>query len=152
MSEVPLKTELRLPSRLGFEKVAMQTAATVAGLMGFSNARIEDLKTAVSEACINAIEHGNKLDASQIVSVEMSMGEHALEVRVTDQGAGLVARTATAKAPDMEAKMAGLEDARGMGIFLIRALVDEAEWVTNQPHGSYARLVIYLDPHRNSQQ
>ena len=47
--------EVRLPSRMGFEKVAMSTAASVAKLMGFREDRIEDLKTAVAEACINAI-------------------------------------------------------------------------------------------------
>jgi serine/threonine-protein kinase RsbW len=40
--------EVRLPSRLGFEKVAMGTAASVAALMGFPPERIEDLKTAVA--------------------------------------------------------------------------------------------------------
>ena len=47
--------EVKLPSRLGFEKVAMGTAASVAKLMGFPDDRIEDLKTALAEACINAI-------------------------------------------------------------------------------------------------
>jgi hypothetical protein len=36
------KVEVRLPSRLGFEKVAMSTAAGMAKLMGFSEDRIED--------------------------------------------------------------------------------------------------------------
>jgi hypothetical protein len=35
----PIVTELRLPTRLGFEKVAMQTAASVAEIMGFSTDR-----------------------------------------------------------------------------------------------------------------
>jgi len=47
---------------MGFEKVAMSTASSVAKLMGFRDERIEDLKTAVAEACINAIEHGNRLN------------------------------------------------------------------------------------------
>ena len=38
--------EVRLPSELGFEKIAMSTAASVAQMMGFSAERIEDLKTA----------------------------------------------------------------------------------------------------------
>jgi serine/threonine-protein kinase RsbW len=42
--------EVRLPSRMGFEKVAMSTAASVAKLMGFRDDRVEDLKTAVAEA------------------------------------------------------------------------------------------------------
>ena len=54
--------EVRLPSRLGYEKVAMSTAAAVAKLMGFRDDRVEDLKTAVAEACINAMEHGNRLN------------------------------------------------------------------------------------------
>ena len=49
-------------SRMGYEKVAMSTARPVAKLMGFPEDRIEDLKTAVAEACINAIEHGNRLN------------------------------------------------------------------------------------------
>jgi serine/threonine-protein kinase RsbW len=31
-----------------------------------------------------------------------------------------------------------------MGMFLIQALVDEAEWVSSPPSGSYARMVIHL--------
>ncbi len=74
--------ELRLPSRLGYEKVAMGTAASVAKIMGFAEERIEDLKTAVAEACINAMEHGNKLDESLIVGVILSMDASGLEVKV----------------------------------------------------------------------
>jgi len=32
-----------------------------------------------------------------------------------------------------------------MGMFLIQALVDEAEWVSSPLAGSYARMVIHLD-------
>ncbi|MBC8233261.1 ATP-binding protein [bacterium] len=39
--------------------------------MGFSEDRIEDLKTAVDEACINAIKHGNKENADVKVLVEL---------------------------------------------------------------------------------
>jgi serine/threonine-protein kinase RsbW len=133
--------ELRLPSRLGYEKVAMNTAASVARLMGFGDDRVEDLKTAVAEACINAMEHGNKLDDSLTVGVILSMDKDSLEVKVTDTGEGPKGTTA---APDIDKKMHGEEDARGMGMFLIQALVDEAEWVSSPPAGSYARMVIHL--------
>ena len=36
------------------------------------------------------------------------------------------------------------EKARGMGMFLIQSLVDEAEWVSSPRTGSYARMVIHL--------
>lgn len=134
--------ELRLPSRLGFEKIAMSTASSVAKLMGFAPERIEDLKTAIAEACINAMEHGNKLDESLIVGVILSMDETSLEVKVLDTGTGPPSGVHT---PNMDKKMHGEEASRGMGMFLIQALVDEAEWVSSPPSGSYARLVIRLN-------
>ena len=133
--------ELRLPSRLGYEKVAMNTAASVARLMGFTDERIEDLKTAVAEACINAMEHGNKLNESLNVGVILSVDADSLEVKVLDTGTGPQDKAHT---PDIDKKMHGEEDARGMGMFLIQALVDEAEWVSSPPAGSYARMVIRL--------
>jgi serine/threonine-protein kinase RsbW len=135
--------EVRLPSRMGFEKVAMSTAASVAKLMGFRDDRVEDLKTAVAEACINAIEHGNRLNEKLSVGVVLSAGEDSLEVKVIDDGTGM--KTQPAK-PDIDRKMHGEEDARGMGMFLIQALVDEAEWVAGADgKSSYVRLVIRLD-------
>jgi serine/threonine-protein kinase RsbW len=135
--------EVRLPSRLGFEKVAMSTAASVAKLMGFREERIDDLKTAVAEACINAIEHGNRLNEKLSVGVVLSAGSDQLEVKVMDDGKGM--KDLPIK-PDIDRKMHGEEDPRGMGMFLIQALVDEAEWVVGtNGKGSYVRLVIRLD-------
>lgn len=134
--------EVRLPSELGFEKVALSTAASMATLMGFSQDRVEDLKTAVAEACINAIEHGNRQDSALSVGVVLSTSEDELEVKVIDDGAGIEQQPAL---PDMDKKMLGEEDPRGMGMFLIQALVDEAEWHKGPPGKSFVRLVIRLD-------
>lgn len=133
--------EVRLPSEMGFEKVAMCTAAGMADLMGFSHERIEDLKTAVAEACINAIEHGNQSNQELPVEVILSRSADELEVRVIDDGRGV---SETPHSPDIDRKMLGEEDPRGMGMFLIQALVDEAEWHKGPPGKSYVRLLIRL--------
>jgi serine/threonine-protein kinase RsbW len=139
----PTSVEVRLPSRLGFEKVAMSTAAAVAKLMGFREDCIEDLKTAVAEACINAMEHGNRMNDKLSVGVVLSAGEHSLEVKVIDDGKGMSSQPAK---PDIDRKMLGEEDPRGMGMFLIQALVDEVEWVAGtNGKSSYVRLAIRLD-------
>lgn len=144
MSEKKSTTvEVRLPTKLGYEKVAMSTASAVAKLMGFPADRIEDLKTAVAEACINAIEHGNRLNEKLSVGVVLRANTDALEVKVIDDGAGIQKQPAK---PDIDRKMHGEEDPRGMGMFLIRALVDEVEWVPGaEGKNSYVRLVIRLD-------
>ena len=59
--------ELRLPSRLGYEKVAMDTASSLARRMGFGGDRVEALRTAIAEAVTNAIEHGNEHDSDMRV-------------------------------------------------------------------------------------
>jgi len=144
MSESKSTTvELKLPTRLGYEKVAMSTAASLAKLRGFPDERIEDLKTAVAEACINAIEHGNRLNEKLSVGVVLQAGPDELEVKVIDDGTGIKSQPAK---PDIDRKMHGEEDPRGMGMFLIQALVDEAEWVAgSEGKSSYVRLVIRLD-------
>ena len=134
--------EVRLPSELGFEKVAMSTAAGMAELMGFSKERIEDLKTAGAEACINAIEHGNQFSDAVGVGVVLSGNENELEVKVIDDGQGVSAKPPS---PNMDRKILGEEDPRGMGMFLIEALVDKAEWHKGPPGKSFVRLVIRLD-------
>ena len=141
MTRGAIITELRVPSRLGFEKVAMSTAASVAQLMGFTDDRVEDLKTAVSEACINAMEHGNRLDENLGVIVTLQISTESLEVKIADYGSGVKHE---AHVPDIDKKMHGEESPRGMGMFLIQALVDEVEYGSEQ-HGSYARLVIRLN-------
>jgi serine/threonine-protein kinase RsbW len=135
--------ELRLPTHLGYEKVAMSTAASLAKLRGFPDDRIEDLKTAVSEACINAIEHGNRLNEKLSVGVVLRAEPDSIEVKVIDDGSGIKKQPSK---PDIDRKMHGEENARGMGMFLIQALVDEAEWVTGlDGKSSYVRLLIKLD-------
>ncbi len=134
--------QVSLPSELGFEKVAMSTAESVAELMGFSADRIEDLKTAVAEACINAIEHGNELNSSLTVGIILSTNEDHLEVKVIDEGKGL---EGAPPSPDIDRTMHGEESARGLGMFLIQNLVDEAEWYKGPGGKSYVRLVIRLD-------
>jgi len=73
----------------------------------------------------------------------LSAGEDSLEVKVIDDGKGMSKKPVK---PDIDRKMHGEEDPRGMGMFLIQALVDEAEWVAGTDgKSSYVRLVIRLD-------
>src|SRR6476661_4854480 len=82
----PEVVEIFLPSTLGYEKVARSAAEAVALEMGFSPDRIEDLKTAVAEACGNAIEHGNKENKTASVTVLLTAAPSQLEIKVADEG------------------------------------------------------------------
>ena len=133
--------ELHIPSLIGFEKVAMECAASTAARMGFSADRIEDLKTAVAEACLNAIEHGNKLEKGTRVGITLTVEESGLHVSVRDEGKGL----GEVPAPDLEQKMEGKEKKRGWGIFLIKSLMNEVSFEAPPEGGNVVKMMIYLE-------
>jgi serine/threonine-protein kinase RsbW len=134
------KFEIHLPSTQGAEKIAMDFAATVAKGMNFPAERVEDLKTAVAEACMNAIEHGNKLHASTRIGVKLTLDERGLQVAVHDKGAGV----GRVRVPDIDSKIEGESDARGWGVFLIENLMDEVSFESTAD-GSVVRMIIYLE-------
>jgi serine/threonine-protein kinase RsbW len=110
-------------SEPGNERLALaQVAAAVAG-EGLSPARLERLKTAVAEAAMNAIEHGNQNRPELPVTVRVAATGRELSVRITDQGGDRP--LPQDGAPDLEAKLQGLQGPRGWGLFLIRNMVDE---------------------------
>ena len=84
MGPIAKTVELKIPSEQGYEKMAMHLAADLATMMKFPDSRIEDLRTAVSEACINAIEHGNVNDVSTKVYIVMTVDEDRLAGRSDD--------------------------------------------------------------------
>jgi len=136
--------ELWIPSELGYEKMAMQLAGAVAQQMGFAPERAEDLETAVSEACLNAMEHGNQLHAGTQVRVRLSIDADRLSIDVRDEGRGGPPPDHFPE-PDLKRKLAGEETLRQMGIFLIKHLVDEAGFVASEPgSGNRFRMVMHL--------
>jgi serine/threonine-protein kinase RsbW len=137
--------ELHIPSQLGWERAAMDLAASVARRMGFPKERIEDIKTAVSEATTNAMEHGNRLDAMQKVLIVLVPEEEQLEINVQDQSGQPYVPLPDAPAPSLDDKLAGLSATRGWGMFLIRELVDEVEF-TSTARGNQVRMVVHLVP------
>ncbi len=139
--EAEQKLEIHIPNVLGSEKVAMDFTAKAATNMGLSGERIEDLKTAVSEACLNAIEHGNKMDASMKVGVILNVEEMNLQVTVQDVGDEI----GPVETPNIEDKVEGRSGRRGWGIFLIKNLVDEVNFESTPEGGNLVRMIIHLD-------
>jgi serine/threonine-protein kinase RsbW len=138
--------ELKIPSEPGFEKVAMHTAGDCARMMGMSEERILDVMTAVSEACINAMEHGNANDVSTKVYVAVTIENDRLAIDVVDEGRAGPPPTGV-EAPDIEAQIDGRAEPGGMGLFVIKSLVDEADFIEPElGAGTQFRMVIHMQP------
>lgn len=136
--------ELRLPSRLGYEKIAMDAATSLARRMGFHEDRVNALRTALAEAVTNAIEHGNAHDAAMRVLVMLTVRPDELIVSVADQGRNLLDPDKTTAVPSIEESFTKV-DKGGWGIWLIRELVDEVEFSTGPGGGNQIRMVIHLE-------
>ncbi len=134
--------EISLPNKLGYERVAMACSASFAKIVGFLPDRIEDLKTAVSEACLNAMEHGNLNRPDKRVLVSMNYKDHVFSVSVRDEGEGMRETPEIPEIQDIEKKIENLETPRGLGMFLIKQLVDQVEFnqVTDEGHMVRMRL------------
>lgn len=136
--------ELTLPSELGYEVVARDAVAAFVCRLCISPDRLEDLKTALCEVCINAIEHGNSLRPGLRVQIRCRVEVEQLIIEVVDQGV-------SAFAPKSEPltiveKLAGLGSLRGMGLMLISQLCDEAGFVPSAGPGNCFRFAFYRRP------
>jgi len=136
--------EVNLPNKLGYERIAMACSASFAKIVGFLPERIEDLKTAVSEACINAMEHGNRNHPEKRVLITMNYKDHVFSVSVMDQGEGMNDYIEIPKKPDIDKKIEMLESHRGLGMFLIEQLVDQLEFNQVTKDGHTVRMVLKL--------
>ena len=137
--------EFTLASEPGNERQALARVAEAVRVLNLPTKRLEQLKTAVAEATMNAMEHGNHYQPEKPVSIKVLASHKTLSVRVTDHGG---TRTLSAdpdiEAPDLEAKLAELQTPRGWGLFLIKNMVDEMH-ISNDASHHTVELIVYLE-------
>jgi serine/threonine-protein kinase RsbW len=124
---LPELVELRIPARPEWVALARLAAATVANRLRFSLEEIEDVKLAVAEGCTAVIQHEGH---GEFIALTCEAMDDSLHVRVRDIGRLGV------HAPDGRA--INFEEARiaGLGIFLIRTLMDEVSYDVHPQHGT----------------
>lgn len=129
-----------IPSAPGNERDAMRHVEKAVRDLGLPERRIERLKTAVAEATMNAMEHGNHYQENVPVEVTVMSSARQVAVRIRDTGGGAPLPTQP-QTPDLEAKLAEEQTPRGWGLFLIRNLVDEMR-VSSDEHHHTVELIM----------
>jgi anti-sigma regulatory factor (Ser/Thr protein kinase) len=127
-----------LASEPGNERLALARVADSVADVGLEAARLERLKTAVAEATMNAIEHGNGNRPEIPVEVEVTQHGDEIIVAISDQGgANAIAGSGDSdgdgdhEKPDLVKKLDGEQSPRGWGLFLIRNMVDAMDVTTD---------------------
>ena len=130
-----------LPNEMGYERVAMACSASFAKIFGLAPERIEDLKTIVGEAAINAMQHGNKGRPNARVSVTLAYEDDAINIWVMDEGDGIINLLPD---PNIERIIDNLDPPIGFGTFFIRQLADQVEFNETTDQGLALKMVIKI--------
>ncbi|NNM99370.1 MAG: histidine kinase [Candidatus Eremiobacteraeota bacterium] len=124
-AEIP-EIEVRIPSRAEWVALARLTVATVAARMHFNVDEIADLKLAVAEACTNAIQHARESDE---IVITCRIYDDGMQVIIRDFGIGT-------EAERIRSRDLGEPRVGGLGVYLIRALMDEVEYSVESDSGT----------------
>jgi serine/threonine-protein kinase RsbW len=128
--------KMSVPGKPEYVGTVRMAAASVASQAGFDIESIEDIKVAVSEACNNTVVHACESHVDEY-SVEFERAEESLTITVSDAGPGYDTET-------YEEPVAGELQDGGLGIFIIRALMDEVDITSAPGAGTHIRMTKYL--------
>jgi serine/threonine-protein kinase RsbW len=90
---------------------------------GFDQENYFAIRTALDEALVNAIKHGNRRDPAKKVHVEASVSDQRVEIFIEDEGPGFN----RSGVPDPTAEE-NLERCSGRGILLMESYMDSVSW------------------------
>lgn len=90
---------------------------------GFGEEDVFAIRISLEEAIVNAIRHGNRLDASKRVRIESEIGPGHVEIMVEDEGPGFDRKDV----PDPTASE-NLCRPSGRGILLIESYMTRVNW------------------------
>ncbi|MDD9271010.1 anti-sigma B factor RsbW [Paenibacillus sp. GCM10023248] len=133
---------LHIPAAAEYLDIVRLSLYGIASKMGFSYEDIEDLKVAVSEACNNAVLHGETSSPVGQIQISYELGDGKLTVKVKDDGPGFDYQ-GPAEPPAVPASGPVSElQSGGLGMYLMQALVDEVS--VNTAQGTEVTLVKYV--------
>ena len=135
---------LEIPARAEFVALARLVVSALAATDSqLADERVDDLKIAVSEACTNAIEAHDAVATPERVRLRCWSDDRGLEVSIEDRGPGFDPTDLPDHPPVTDPDRLKFE--RGLGIPLIRALVDEVD-ITSSGEGTAVHLVMLHAP------
>lgn len=125
-SAVLREVTLTLPMLPDMEIAASKTATAMAEFMRMSSDRIDEVRMAVVEACINSFEHSRASDRKVYItfSVLGDQKPEMLQIVIRDTGVGF--NPGAVAKPTIQEKLKA-ESKRGWGLQIIQGLMDDVE-------------------------
>ena len=136
-----LKRELRVKSSTDNLAAIRDFVKSSAEESGFSNDTVGKIILAVDEACTNVIKHAYKFSSDREITVGINLRDSKFTISIVDQGSKFN--------PDIipEPNLTEYHKQRrvgGLGMFLMKKLMDEVSYQTLSNNKNQVVLVKYL--------
>lgn len=129
-----LKFSLCLPRDEATVPVVRHVCRDALLKLGVDDDCVSDVELAVTEACSNVLHH---VEATDQYEVTIDINDTRCEIRVIDAGAGFDHAEVGLHSSSYSAES-------GRGVFLMRSVVDELNFVSEPESGTVVRLVKHL--------
>ena len=148
MNRKQKKYHLKIPGKACNLETIRNFVSDIAVEMGFNPENVNKIELAVDEACTNIIEHAYGHDENQDIDVSVQSDMKKLTVIVSDKGKSFDHKNI--EMPDMKKY---LEELRvgGLGIYLMKTLMDDVKYSTSPGGRNEVRMVKYLAETKTSE-
>jgi serine/threonine-protein kinase RsbW len=139
---LPVKTQsIKIESRTEKLIAVREFVSEAAQRFGFTDDEISKIALAVDEACTNVIKHAYKFDPSRSITISVSGRSGTFEVRIEDTGRQF--NPAQIQPPDMTEYRTHYRKG-GLGMYLMKSLMDKVEYDIKPGRTNEVRLIKYL--------
>jgi serine/threonine-protein kinase RsbW len=140
-----IDTSITIASRTDLLGAAREFVAKAARSFGFQDEQIDRIELAVDEACTNIIKHAYKFDSTKNIVLTITSDYNTtpprLVIRIFDDG--ITFDSAHYSAPDLKEYFMRMQKG-GLGIVLMRKMMDEVEYAITPDNRNSITLAKYL--------
>jgi serine/threonine-protein kinase RsbW len=108
---------------------------------GFDDEEVSKIALAVDEACTNVIKHAYKFDPNRTLTIKINLHKQEFEVLIMDHGFPF--NPDAIRLPDMKEYLSHYQHG-GLGVYLMKSLMDKVEYDIEPGKLNKVRLVKYL--------
>jgi serine/threonine-protein kinase RsbW len=128
--------KLMVPGKPEYVRTVRLAVSSLAGNAGFDIEAVDDIRVAVSEACSNIVCHGIK-EHNAAYEVSCELLDDRIVISVLDQAGGY--DTEAYEEPEIGRLREG-----GLGIYIIKALMDEVNILSEVGRGTQIQMIKYV--------
>ena len=137
MKTTSIKVESRTERLIAVRDFVSESARA----FGFSDEDISKIALAVDEACTNVIKHAYRSDPTKIIQVNVRAGDGTFQVAILDEG--IPFNPMQVQPLDMKDYLTHYRRG-GLGVHLMKSLMDKVEYSINPGKTNEVLLIKYL--------